>query len=421
MSSGSRIGKELSPRSHRGRRVRCLLTTLVLVSIGEAQGGGIAADERLPALVRAEALHAEGITGRGVTIAVVDGIAALGPEILQAGDGHRRLLAAYDAVSDRPEAAPPGQGQRPESAGAEHLLDAMVSSRRDGDGRYEGIAPNADLVLVRAIGVDGAGRPGDVIRAIGWVIANRDRYGIRVLNLPLVAPARPRFWEDPLNQAVIQAWRAGIVVVVAAGNDGPVPATIAAPGNVPHVITVGAVAAGAGQGLVHSYSAAGPTLDGFVKPEIVAPAGAVEPAPAPAAAGTIRRPRAGTSVSSAIVSGVVALILEASPWLTPDEVKHRLLESARPAVPPSGEEYPILRQGAGLVNALDAVGSSTIAGADHQPGDEYHLSGFTWSDRAARGITWSDFTAKGLTWSDFSAKGLAWSDRRASRGLTWSD
>ena len=111
-----------------------------------------------------------------------------------------------------------------------------------------------------------------------WIIANRETYDIRVLNLSLSAPAQSHYWDDPLNQAVMAAWEAGIVVVASAGNLGPDPMTIGVPGNIPYVITVGAMTDSYTPNdftddKLASFSSAGPTHEGFVKPEIVAPGG----------------------------------------------------------------------------------------------------------------------------------------------------
>ena len=99
-----------------------------------------------------------------------------------------------------------------------------------------------------------------------------------MLNLSFSAPPRSYYWDDPLNQAVMAAWKAGIVVVASAGNTGPEPMTIGVPGNVPYVITVGAMSDNwtpnnPNDDVLASFSATGPTHDGFVKPEIVAPGG----------------------------------------------------------------------------------------------------------------------------------------------------
>ena len=82
---------------------------------------------------------------------------------------------------------------------------------------------------------------------------------------------RSYYWEDPLNQAVMKAWQEGIVVVASAGNDGPDPMTIGVPGNVPYIITVGAMTdsfteTNFNDDKIATFSAAGPTPAGFVKP-----------------------------------------------------------------------------------------------------------------------------------------------------------
>ena len=103
------------------------------------------------------------------------------------------------------------------------------------------MAPDARIISIKAFGEDGSSSYATVIRGIDWVVNNKQSFNIRVLNLSLGAPARSRYWDDPLNKAVMRAWQSGIVVVVSAGNSGPLPQTVGVPGNVPYVITVGAM------------------------------------------------------------------------------------------------------------------------------------------------------------------------------------
>ena len=138
-----------------------------------------------------------------------------------------------------------------------------VTSPRDG--LYNGVAPDASLVVVKAFDRDGAGSYMDVIRGIDWVVPNKDAYDIRVLNLSFSAPPQSYYWDDPLNQAVMRAWEAGIVVVASAGNTGPDPMTVGVPGNVPYVITVGAMTDNytpddGTDDVLAAFSAAGPTV-----------------------------------------------------------------------------------------------------------------------------------------------------------------
>jgi serine protease AprX len=168
------------------------------------------------------------------------------------------------------------------------------------------------------------------------------------------------------------AWRSGITVVVAAGNSGPGPMTIGVPGNVPYVITVGAYTDNftpydETDDRLARFSAAGPTVEGFVKPELVAPGGHMLGIMQPNAWLPLQYPEfvqpvgdrfsmSGTSQSAAVVSGVVALMLEADPGVSPDDIKCRLLATARPALRPDGEHaYSVFQQGAGKVDAVRAV------------------------------------------------------------------
>ena len=163
---------------------------------------------------------------------------------------------------------------------------------------FNGIAPDAGLVGVKAFDDDGRGSYANVIRGLDWIYQNRDVYDIRVVNLSFSAEPRSYYWDDPLNQAVMALWEAGIVVVASAGNRGPDAMTIGVPGNVPYVITVGAMSDNCTPGdgsddFLASFSSAGPTVEGFVKPEVVAPGGhmlgvvdpiALHPEPAPGVA-----------------------------------------------------------------------------------------------------------------------------------------
>lgn len=151
---------------------------------------------------------------------------------------------------------------------------------------------------------------------------------------------------------------------------GPGPQTITVPGNVPYVITVGAMTdqhtpEDPTDDRLASFSAAGPTYEGFVKPDVVAPGGHVWSLMPTSATIAQAHPAyqnsgdyftmSGTSQAAAVVSGAVALLLQAQPGLTPDEVKCKLMASARPATDPEGHPgYSVFQHGAGLINAYDA-------------------------------------------------------------------
>ena len=227
-----------------------------------------------PSLVGADQLHLEGITGRGVTVAFLDtGNSLVSKTIHYNADSQWRYLAQYSATGDYlNEYGDPFFGQTGQDVmgHGSHLISAALSAKSTSDGKYNGVAPGADLVTIRAFGGDGSGYYSDVIRGIDWIVQNKDRYGIRVLNLSFSATPVSYYWDDPLNQAVMAAWQAGIAVVASAGNGGPDPMTIGVPGNVPYIITVGAMTDSYTPAIVDddhlaSFSSAGPTLEGFVK------------------------------------------------------------------------------------------------------------------------------------------------------------
>jgi len=325
-----------------------------------------------PAMIGADKLHCRGITGRGVTIAVLD--TGLWRDTFQFY-GNRIVTSVDVTYGGRGPITgdPYGHGT--------HVTSIAASGAQALNGAYQGIAPQANVVAVRAFDGNGAGRYVDVIAGLNWIVQNRTRYNIRVLNLSFGASPQSFYWDDPLNQAVMAAWRAGIVVVASAGNDGPDPMTVNVPGNVPYVITVGALTDSNTpynylDDKLASFSSTGPTYEGFVKPEMVAPGGHMVASmsassylanidPNSMSPGQQLFTMSGTSQAAAVTSGVIALMLQADPTLTPDTVKCRLLASARPAVSAAGTlAYSVFQQGAGLINAVAAVNSSATGCAN---------------------------------------------------------
>ena len=198
-----------------------------------------------------------------------------------------------------------------------------------------GIAPDANIINVRVLGADGSGSTSDVIAGMEWVIANRVRYNIRVINLSLGHPVTEPSATDPLCEEVEKATSLGIVVVAAAGNSGKtadgrtVLGGIASPGNSPFAITVGALntwqTTGRSDDSVTTYSSRGPTrYDLAVKPDVVAPGNKIVSLEAAgsylstnysalhvAGSGTNAYARmSGTSMATPMVSGAVALLLQ---------------------------------------------------------------------------------------------------------------
>jgi serine protease AprX len=321
---------------------------------------------------------AAGNLGDGVTVAFLDsGIATTFPVLTRptSGQGNdRRILAYYDVFSDRVFKAPRLQRSPGDPNGhGTHVAGIVGNSFYEHrDDEFRGVAPAADLVAVRVLDETGVGSYADVLQGINWVVQHKDEYGIRVLNISMYAVPVAPYWADPYNRAVMAAWNAGIVVVASAGNTGPQPLSVGVPGNTPYVITVGAFTDSRttddlGDDYIPEFSAAGPTLDAFVKPDVIAPGAHIvsvmpndsylsDQYPDRRLAGHYFE-MSGTSMSAAVVSGIVALMLSEHPELTPDQVKYRLMQTARPQFSEATGEaaYSIWQQGAGRVWAVDAV------------------------------------------------------------------
>jgi len=278
---------------------------------------------------------------------------------------------------------------------------------------FMGIAPNANIINLRALDANGQATDSTVIAAIEQAIALKSTYNIRVINLSLGRPVYESYQQDPLCQAVEQAWQAGITVVVAAGNSGRDNSyneqgygTVTSPGNDPYVITVGSMKTeGTPQrtdDLIASYSSKGPTqVDHIVKPDIVAPGnqivslfvnGTLESQYAKTNDVTkgyylITNPGqsrkasnqfftlSGTSMAAGVVSGAVADVLSVNPNLTPDQIKALIMLTAYKTFPQSSTVtdstgtytayYDIFTVGAGYLDlqaAIQAINNVPPAG-----------------------------------------------------------
>ena len=176
--------------------------------------------------IGASQLHDEGTIRRGVGIAVLDSGLWTDNGLLKDPDGNRRVPLVYDAIRNRYRG---GSSNTDGNGHGTHVVSIVANSEVLSGGGFGSVAPGATLVPVKAFDANGQGSYADVIRGLDWIVANKDTYGIRVLNLSFSAPPRSHYWNDPLNQAVMRAWQAGIVVVASAGNGGPNPMTVGVP------------------------------------------------------------------------------------------------------------------------------------------------------------------------------------------------
>ena len=308
-----------------------------------------------------------GLDGTGVGVAIIDsGVANWHDDL-----GNDRVTRFVDFVNFQPSAYDDyGHGT--------HVAGIIAGSGYDSGGRRSGIAPGATLLVEKVLDASGQGYISNVISAIDYAIANKDALHLRVLNLSVAAGVYESYTTDPLTLAAKRAVDAGLVVVSAAGNLGrnalgqPQAGGIAAPGNAPWVITVGASShmgtVDRSDDTVAAFSSRGPTaIDRLAKPDLVAPGVGIESLaeagstlyntkPLMRLWGTVQTATepyialTGTSMASPVVSGTIALMLQANPSLTPNLVKAILEFTAEAHV-----EYTGLVQGAGFLNARGAV------------------------------------------------------------------
>lgn len=316
-------------------------------------------------------LHQQGVRGSNVTVAVLDSGLWEHPSLALDTHGNQRIPVRYDAIT-----ATEPDSTFDESGHGTHLISALAHSGktfREGahTGGYRGVAPDAQVIPVKAFNESGQGSMLDIVRGIQWVIDNRARYNIRVLNLSFAARPRWPYFLDPINQAVMRAWADGIVVIAAAGNEGPGKMTIGSPGNTPYIITVGAVTDSwtpwdRSDDYIPDFSSRGPTPEAHIKPDLVAPGGHITGLIRPDSSLTQKHPEyvlgsdafvlTGSSQAAAIVSGLTALLLQLEPDLTPDDVKCKLLTGADPAINSDGLlAYSPFVQGQGSINIVRAI------------------------------------------------------------------
>lgn len=296
--------------------------------------------------------NGEELTGDGVKIAIID------TGIYPHPDLSGRITDFVDFINSRTNPYD-DNGHGTHCAG-----DAASASAT-----YMGPAPRANLVGVKVLDRMGSGSLETVMQGVDWCIQyneNNPNDKIDIISMSLGSTAQNYGAEDkdPMVQIVEEAWASGIVVCVAAGNEGPEPRTVASPGISDKVITVGALD-DRGTTLktdddVASFSSRGPTLYGLTKPDILVPGVNII---------SLRSPNSyldklqkssrvdnnyfsmsGTSMATPICAGIVALMKEANPSLTPDEIKNQLMSGADLWRDRDDNVY-----GAGYINAEQSI------------------------------------------------------------------
>ena len=393
-------------------------------------------------------LAADGDTGQGISVAVMDtGIDNL-------PDFAGRLVGGVDLSGE-------GNPFQDNYGHGTFVAGLIAGNGASSNGQYSGEAPGANLVSIKVAGANGNTDLATLIKGLQWAVDNENTYSIRVLNMSLGFKPFESTVLNPLDQAVEATWNSGIAVVVSAGNAGPANGTILSPGDDPLVITVGALddmaSTSASGDEMNDFSSIGPTNpDGWVKPDLVTSGRSVVSLAAPGSTIYNQNPSAligsgnfvgsGTSFSSAITAGAAALVLADNPNLTPDQLKAELLGNTSPG--PVGNPFV---DGHGALNAYAAATSgpmnlsqsaayltptrlnvsvSLSPGGD--PVDSWNLglwsgqtptsggtTGQAWNGGGWTGQAWNGGAWNGMVWSGSGWTGQAWNGQ-AWNGGPWS-
>jgi serine protease AprX len=319
-----------------------------------------------------------GYDGAGIGVAIIDsGVTPYHDDLTYQGNSTKvkvvngqRVVKFVDFVNGRTT-------KYDDNGHGTHVAGIIAGNGYDTLGARAGIAPAADLVSLKVLDQNGGGYISNVIAALDWVVANRTTYNIRVVNLSVGASVTESYLTDPLTLAAKRVVDAGVVVVAAAGNLGkngkgqPQYGAITAPSNAPWVLTVGAYSH---EGTITraddkmaAFSSRGPTAKDFnAKPDVVATGVGIVSLANPASLMYTTKAQyllnglfksstkpylslTGTSMAAPIVTGTVALMLQANPKLTPNLVKAILQFTAQ------NYGYDALTQGAGFLNTKGAV------------------------------------------------------------------
>lgn len=291
--------------------------------------------------------HSKHIYGNNISVAVLDTGISPHPDLVE---GKNRIIAFQDILNNRKE-------MYDDAGHGTHVAGIIGGNGKLSNGEYIGVAPMCNIIGLKVLDRRGNGNISDVLSGFYWIIENKERYNIRIVNISVGTGSKEEVNEDSaLVKGVNEVWDAGIIVVAAAGNGGPKPMSIGAPGISRKVITVGASDDNipiefSGSRSV-DYSGRGPTLSCIKKPDIVAPGGNIISCNANRNYRQIQRNqtsaffrastnnqksfyqnmytiKSGTSMATPIVSGAIALLLSVYPEMSNREVKIRLKNTAK--------------------------------------------------------------------------------------------
>ena len=281
--------------------------------------------DRVKRLIHCERAYKMGLSGKNITVAVMDtGIAPhidFGDRIVHFEDFCQNRISVYD-----------DNGHGTHVAGIIGS-NGRMSMNQYGICLYSGVAPRVKLVVLKVLDKKGNGVTGHVLAGMDWLIKNREKYQIKILNISVgMMPTAGKSEQERLLGAVDEAWDHGIMVVTAAGNNGPSENSVTIPGISRKVLTVGSwdddvQENGKNGRLMKNYSGTGPTECCIIKPEVLAPGTNIKSCSKDARGYVIK---SGTSMAAPVVSGAIALAYQKYPNWSPSDMKLKLYESVYP-------------------------------------------------------------------------------------------
>jgi len=303
--------------------------------------------------VGARDVNLKGYTGKGIGIAILDTGVYPHPDLIRPKN---RIIAFKDFVNDKKD-------PYDDNGHGTFIAGVAAGNGYSSGGKYAGVAPEANIIAVKVMNRDGEGNASRIVAGMQWVADHRKEYNIRVVCLSLGSKPSGAIRNDPLVVAVNQLWKQGVFVTAAAGNSGPKKGTITTPGISPSIVTVGAVddkrTVDISDDVVAEFSSRGPAYGNILKPDVVAPGVNVVSlntdrdytgGPKLYSLEKAYTTMSGTSVAAPVVAGIAALIFEAHPEYTPDEVKALIMKYARSI------DKNIYAQGRGLVDVKSILG-----------------------------------------------------------------
>jgi serine protease AprX len=391
-----------------------------------------------PQVSNADGAWAKGYTGKGVGIAIIDS------GVTPGADFGSRLVQVR--LPDQPGSLADAEGHG--------TLVAGIAAGSSPDGRFVGIAPEANVYAIN-VSRGTSVYSSDVVTALNWVFENAHANNIRVVNLSVSETEPSSYKQNILDLAVERLWASGVVVVAAAGNTGDVASAVDyAPANDPFVITVGGLddhgTAKPGDDTVATFSSRGTTVDGAVKPELLASGRLVASILTPGSFLDSQAPTAnrvapgyatisGTSFAAPQVAGAAAIVLQLHPDWSPDAVKYALVSQSRSLKEGALTSLFLgsvvnLKAPTGLANqglsslvclpgasCLTESSGSTIASTwDSSSWTSSSWTSSSWTSSSWTSSSWTSSSWTSSSWTSSSWTSSSWTSSSWTGPISWS-